>query len=265
MANSPRVLDQPGNARPGNARPGNPSGFGATQRTDPWWAQPLAIASFLVAFGIYATWAALQNANYLAPDPLTGPYLSPMYSPLIQPSWWPLSPAFLILWAPGGFRATCYYYRKAYYRSLFLDPAGCAVGESRHSYCGETKFPFILQNLHRFMFYVAVIFIVVLWHDAYKAFFWRDGFHMGVGTLVMIANAFLLSGYTFGCHSFRHLIGGRRDSFNGANAAHGCWMGASKLNVDHQTWALISMFWVGFTDFYIRMVASGRITDIRIF
>jgi hypothetical protein len=252
MANSPRALEQ--------------GGFGATQRTDSWWLQPLAIAAYLGAFGVYATWAALQNANYLAPNPVTGPYLSPMYSPLFKPSWWPLSPAFLILWAPGGFRATCYYYRKAYYRSIFLDPAACAVGESRKSYCGETKFPFILQNLHRFMFYVAVVFIVILWHDAYKAaFHWDDGFHVGVGTIVMTANAYLLSGYTFGCHSFRHLIGGRKDSFAGAETTHGCWMGASKLNARHQTWALISMFWVGFTDFYIRMVASGVITDFRIF
>ena len=252
MATTPRALDQ--------------GGFGATQRTDSWWAQPLAIALYLGGFGVYATWAALENANYLAPDPVNGPYLSPMYSPLIKPSWWTLSPAFLILWAPGIFRATCYYYRKAYYRSLFLDPAGCAVGETKRSYCGETKFPFILQNLHRFAFYIALIFIVVLWHDAYKALFhWPDGFHVGVGSLVMIANAYLLSGYTLGCHSFRHLVGGRRDTFNHAEGAHGCWKGASKLNANHQGWALISMFWVGFTDFYIRMVASGVITDYRIF
>lgn len=257
MATSPRALNQ--------------DGFGATQRTDSWWLQPLAIAAYLGAFGVYATWAALQNSNYLAPNPVTGPYLSPMYSPLLDFEWWPLSPAFLILWAPAGFRATCYYYRKAYYRAMFLDPAACAVGEQKRSYCGETKFPFILQNFHRFMFYVALIFIVILWHDAYKALFhWPEadgtmGFHVGVGSLVMIANAYLLSGYTLGCHSFRHLIGGRKDTFTGAGGSHNCWKGVTKLNERHQTWALISMFWVGFTDFYIRMVASGAITDIRIF
>ena len=107
---------------------------------------------------------------------------------------------------------------------------------------------------------------MILWHDAYKALFhWEDGFHVGVGSLVMIANAYLLSGYTFGCHSFRHLIGGRKDTFTGSGAAHSCWKAASFLNARHQTWALISMFWVGFTDFYIRMVASGAIKDIRIF
>src|SRR5690242_16017070 len=114
MATTPRALEQ--------------GGFGATQRRDSWWAQPLAIAAYLGAFGVYATWAALQNANYE-----WGPYLSPMYSPLLKPDWWPLSPAFLILGGPAGFRATCYYYRKAYYRSIFLDPAACAVGESKRS------------------------------------------------------------------------------------------------------------------------------------
>jgi hypothetical protein len=231
----------------------------------------MAIAGYLGAFGVYATWAALQNAHYLAPHATLGPYLSPMYSPLLTPDWWPLSPAFLILGGPAGFRATCYYYRKAYYRAMFADPAACGVGEGRKSYCGETKFPFILQNVHRFMFYIAVLFIVILWHDAYKALFhWpnSDGtmsFHLGVGSLVMIANAYLLSGYTFGCHSFRHLIGGRKDSFTGSGATHGCWKAASALNERHQTWALISMFWVGFTDFYIRMVSMGVIRDIRIF
>ncbi len=56
--------------------------------------------------------------------------------------WW-------VAWAPGGFRATCYYYLKAYYRSYFRDPVACAMPESRRSYVGETAFPFILNNLHR--------------------------------------------------------------------------------------------------------------------
>jgi hypothetical protein len=58
-------------------------------------------------------------------------YLSPLFSPLIAPGWlpWFISPGLLILWIPLGFRATCYYYRKAYYRFYFADPPGCAVGE----------------------------------------------------------------------------------------------------------------------------------------
>ncbi len=246
MANSPRTMEK--------------SGFGATQRTDAWWLQPVATAAGLGAFVVYSTLRAFENNFYTV-----GPYLSPFYSPLIDIGMG-ISPALLILWAPAGFRTTCYYYRKAYYRAFFRDPAACAVGESNeHKYCGETKFPFILQNLHRFMFYVAVIFIFILWHDAYKAFFFEDGVGMGVGTIVMILNATFLSGYTFGCHSFRHLIGGKRDTFQDGNASHGCWMGASKLNAKHMNWAWLSLFWVGFTDFYVRSVASGLFSDFRIF
>ena len=64
--------------------------------------------------------------------------ISPFYSPLIlflPPVLAWVSPAFLILWAPAGFRVTCYYYRKAYYRAFFLDPVACAVGEPS-SFCG---------------------------------------------------------------------------------------------------------------------------------
>ena len=133
-------------------------GFGASSRRDAWWIELVPVIVVLGAFSVYATWRTFENAYYE-----WGPYLSPFYSPLIKPRWWPLSPAILILWAPLGFRATCYYYRKAYYRAFFLDPPACAVGEPRaHRYKGETAFPLILQNLHRYFLYVALIFLVIL-------------------------------------------------------------------------------------------------------
>jgi len=100
----------------------------APQRADAWWITPLVTVVVLGGFVVYATWAGLQNANYYA-----APYLSPFYSPCLSAncshvtvplvgSWWKWSPAILILWAPGGFRLTCYYYRKAYYRSFVWAP-----------------------------------------------------------------------------------------------------------------------------------------------
>ena len=240
-----------------------PSGFGATLRRDAWWLQPLAVAVGLGAFGVYSFWAAWQGNNYE-----WGPYLSPFYSPLILVEWWKFSPAFLILWVPLGFRATCYYYRKAYYRAYFLDPPACAVGEfGEHRYCGENKFPFIFQNLHRYFFYLAVVVLAILWKDSVEAFFFEDGFGVGVGTLVLLLNSTLLSFYTFGCHSLRHLIGGKLASFHGGTCAvrHSCWKGVTRFNEHHMLWAWTSLFWVGFTDFYVRMVASGVITDVRLF
>jgi len=148
--------------------------FGATQRQDFWWIEILPALTVLSAFGIYATFRAFEGKFYE-----WGPYLSPFYSPLIDPAhhWWPFSPALLILAGPLGFRATCYYYRKAYYRAFFLDPPACAVSErSERPYRGETSFPFILQNVHRYFFYLALLFLCFLWYDAVRAFFFPEGF-----------------------------------------------------------------------------------------
>lgn len=237
--------------------------LGATARRDAWWAEPLAIALGLGAFGVYSTWAALQGEHYRA-----GPYLSPFYSPLILADWWPWSPAILILWAPLGFRVTCYYYRKAYYRSYFLDPPACAVAEgSRRRYCGETTFPFVLQNAHRYFLYLSFVLLFFLWSDVIHAFRFEDGFGVGVGTLVLFANSALLSGYTLSCHSLRHVAGGCLDRCAGAaggEARFRLWQGLSALNRHHMAWAWTSLATVGLADLYVRLVAAGVIDDRRL-
>ena len=242
-----------------------PAGFGRTLRRDAWWWEAIPVVVGLSAFGIYATLRAFEGRFYE-----WGPYLSPFYSPLIDAThrWWPLSPALLILIFPLGFRVTCYYYRKAYYRAFFLDPPACAVGERAHrNYRGETSFPFILQNIHRYFLYAAVVFLIFLWHDAVVAFIWDGHFGIGVGTLVLLINVTLLTIYAFSCHSLRHLIGGRLDCFSCAamgGAQHGAWKKASWFNARHQLFAWLSLFSVGFADFYVRMVSAGIFRDIRI-
>jgi len=256
-------------------------GFGETTRRDAWWLTPLTIFTVLTSFIIYTTWAAFQNANYF-----WGPYLSPFYSPALwgdfphawfgpRPAWYPtvlpFSPALFILVFPAGFRFTCYYYRGAYYKAFWADPPSCTVGEPRKSYWGEQSFPLLLQNIHRYFLYAAIAFIFLLAWDVWHAFWWEDPgtgtirFGMGLGTLVLAVNVVLLGGYTFGCHSLRHLIGGGRDriSANGLQLrAYNC---VSCLNRRHMVWAYMSLFWVAFSDIYVRMVASGHWTDWRIF
>jgi len=232
-------------------------------RRDAWWLELLPVVAVLGAFSVYATWRALEGAYYE-----WGPYLSPFYSPLIKPRWWPFSPAILILGGPLGFRATCYYYRKAYYRSFFLDPPACSVGEFRsHKYRGETAFPLILQNLHRYFLYLALIFLIILWYDAIRAFWFEGGFGIGVGSLVLLTNIILLSLYTFSCHSLRHIVGGKLDCFSCAafgGQRHAAWRGTSFLNERHMLFAWLSLFSVGLSDLYVRLVATGAIRDLRL-
>jgi hypothetical protein len=258
--------------------------WGQTLRRDAWWVQPLVTFVILSSFVVYATWAAFQNAHYTF-----GPYLSPLYSPVVwsddpatlhhawfgpKPGWWPgflpFSPALIILPFPGLFRLTCYYYRGAYYKAFWADPPNCSVGEPRKSYLGERSFPLILQNAHRYVLYFAVIFIVILTYDAIQAFRFPDPatgarhFGIGVGSLVLTANAVCLAGYTFGCHSMRHIVGGFLDRLSGRPILKRAYACSSCLNRGHMRWAWVSLFVVGFSDIYVRLCSMGIWTDLRI-
>ena len=244
-------------------------GFLQTARRDVWWLQPLAIFLVLGGFLVYGTWAALQNAHYSY-----GPYLSPFYSPLLpRPSFWPVwlpwSPALLILPFPGLFRFTCYYYRGSYYKAFWADPPACSVGEPRNSYRGERYLPLVLQNVHRYFMYIALIFLVILSYDVWKALWWPAPgggarFGIGLGTLVLAANVVCLSGYTLGCHSLRHLVGGFRDQFSRTPALRTPYRCVSCLNRAHHRWAWVSLFMVAFADVYVRLCSTGIWSDPRI-
>lgn len=232
-----------------------------TLRRDAWWIAPLITAIVLGVFGIYSTWRAFANELYYV-----DPYLSPFYSPLILADWWPISPAILVLWAPLGFRATCYYYRKAYYRSFFMSPPACAVNPigQKGKYTGESAFPWILQNFHRFFFYAATVVLFFLWVDAFKAFFFEDVIGIGIGTIVLTVNAFLLTLYSLSCHSFRHLVGGKLDVFSGCPTRFKLWGAASVFNERHMLYAWVSLVFVALADLYVMLVANGTIVDVRL-
>jgi|SRR5215469_3910654 len=245
-----------------------------TLRTDRWWQQPLINGAALAIVVIYLTWASLINEHYFA-----NPYISPLYSPCLVTTcvahsgfkWIPwvsgLTPAILIIGGPMGFRLTCYYYRKAYYRAFWQAPASCAVKEPHAKYTGETRLPLILQNLHRYFFYIALIFNVILTIDAVLAFRNAQGQwgHMGLGTLILIANAALLWLYSLSCHACRHVTGGRLKHFSKHPIRYWMWTQVSKLNTKHMQFAWVSLFWVLFTDLYIRLVSAGVFNDPRFF
>jgi hypothetical protein len=239
-----------------------------TLRRDAYWVQPALTAFGLLAFVVYSTFRAFQGRNFF-----TEPYLSPFYSPCLAskcapaphvsllPTFWIVTPAIYIVIFPLGFRFTCYYYRKAYYRSFWLSPPACAIAEPHKKYTGETRFPLILQNVHRYFFYIAVVFCFILTWDALVAFDFHGSFGIGLGTIILLINAALITIYTISCHSCRHITLGRLNHFSKHPLRYKAWTAVSKLNTKHMELAWASLIWVGLTDLYIALVAAGTITD----
>jgi hypothetical protein len=258
-------------------------GFGKTNRRDNWAIYPVVqalvftiCAGYLTFSGIF--WGPLFGPQFVQHEG----YLSPLFSPLIvwptMPTW--LSPGLLILWIPIGFRATCYYYRKAYYRFYFADPAGCAVGEPtiHRRFALENALPFILQNLHRYMLYLAFIPLAFLWLDILPAFnivpdtsgadpVTDPRFRISALGILFLLNVILLTGYSLSCHSLRHLVGGRVDCFSCTRARrvrYTLWQRLTDLNRNHMWWAWCSLITVTLADVYARLFQAGIVPDFAI-
>lgn len=246
-------------------------------RTDRWWLAPGVTALGLLAFVVYSSWRAFAGADYYA-----APYVSPFYSPCLSQNcvpmeggpnvalfgdWWVLSPALLILVFPLGFRLTCYYYRKAYYRGFWRAPAACAVPEPHRRYTGETRFPLVLQNGHRYFFYAALGIALILTYDTLLGF--RNAEyewgHMGLGTVVFLVNIVLIWAYTLSCHSCRHVMGGRLRHFSRHPVRYRLWGWVSRLNGRHMELAWASLISVAVADLYVYLLATGTLTDVRFF
>jgi hypothetical protein len=245
-----------------------------TLRRDRYWVQPVITVAVLTVIVGYLSWAAFVNKNYYVGAAQNRDLISPLYSPCLTGScvpgshpgtvitWWTISPALLILIVPLGFRLTCYYYRKAYYRSFWLSPPACGVADTHGAYTGETRLPLVLQNIHRYFFYFGLVLNVILTIDAIVAF-GQPGLGIGfsVGTAVLLVNAALLWLYSLSCHACRHLCGGGVRQFSKAPIRHRIWKALTPLNGRHMLFAWTSLAFVAFSDLYVRLVASGTIHD----
>jgi hypothetical protein len=260
----------------GTAAPGRASIPQRTLRTDNWRRAPLLTFVLLSIWVLYALVRTVSQRAYFAG---AEHYLSPFTSPCVTAScpsgardfgtWFGHFPPFIplaLITLPFllGFRLTCYYYRRAYYRAFWQSPPGCAVAEPHGGYSGETRFPLILQNLHRYFFLAAGVISVVNTWDVVQAFRPQGHtFGFGLGTLIMLANVVLLWAYTLSCHSCRHIVGGRLRNFSAHPLRYKAWGVVSKLNTKHMQLAWTTLGTLMLTDAYIALVSSGAISDLR--
>ncbi|HEY0540729.1 MAG TPA: hypothetical protein VGD53_20330 [Actinoallomurus sp.] len=256
-----------------------------TLRKDRYWLSPLTTFVVFTAWVVYATVRSMMGSSFWVDK---YHYLTPFYSPCVSKACPPEAadfgrfiPAHLPFFIPYalislpfllGFRLTCYYYRKSYYRAFWLTPQACAVPDKSPArktpgaYSGETRLPLILQNTHRYFWAVAGLISIVNTWDAVKAFHGADGgFGIGLGTIILWINVIMLWGYTLSCHSCRHIMGGRLKSFSKHPVRYWLWTQISKLNTRHGQFALITLFTLALTDAYVALVAHGAFSDLRIF
>jgi hypothetical protein len=248
------------------------SAISAAWRRLPWWVEPFAIVGALTLFGLYSLIIVLLYPGTY------GEYVSPFYSPPVgRPEWlpWFITAPMFVLWIPLGFRATCYYYRKAYYRAFLFDPPACKAQAQRfdrpwsknaEGYRGERAL-FVLNNVHRYFLYASFVVVAFLWYDTILTFFPDGSFGVRVGSLIWLVNVVLISAYTFSCHSLRHLVGGNKDCYTcvrGGNARRRLYNGVTKLNLRHPQWAWLSLISLLITDVYFRLIQSGVIPDLTI-
>ena len=147
-------------------------GFGRTQRIDNWWTEPVWMASALTLALVYTALRVLvwDGGIHYDDHRVTSPIFSPDVLHMLHisnhPGW--MNSAMLILWIPFGFRGTCYYMRRVYHRTFFQNPTGCMIAKPELNYSvgykGE-KGLFILNNIHRYMLYLAIIILTVKFYD----------------------------------------------------------------------------------------------------
>jgi len=258
----------------GVAAPGRAQILARTLRTDNWRKAPILTVVGLLAWLAYATVRVFMQRDYWVDS---YHYLTPFYSPCVSngctpgaaefgtflPNVWWLPYAALTLPLLLLFRFTCYYYRRAYYRSFWVSPPACAVPDGRARYTGETRFPLLGQNSHRYFFYVAVVISLINTWDAIRAFHSPQGFGLGLGNLVLVANVVLLWMYTISCHSCRHVIGGRLKHFSAHPVRYRFWVQVSRLNGRHMLLAWVTLASLALTDFYVMAVSAGWFSDPR--
>ncbi len=256
------------------------NGLGRTNRIDNWLKQPLAMGLGLTAAMLYTAWRLFLYPESISYELDGSTVMSPIFSPNVlewelfglkdwnHPSW--VNAAVLVLWIPFGFRGTCYYMRRVYYRTFFASPTACWVDEPEINkalgYQGEKRL-FIINNLHRYFLYAAMLILVIKWWDVTHTLHFHGGYGMSLGTLVMGIEAFLLTMYVTSCHALRHLAGGSLDRWTTSiGRIRGALFGRiSIFNRSHGFWFWTSLTFVFCGDLWVLAVREGHLSDVALF
>ena len=256
------------------------NGLGRTDRIDRWWSQPLVIGIGLNLALLYTFWRLFIHDSGISYQLEGSVVMSPIFSPNIlewdlfglsswnHPTW--VNAAILILWIPFGFRGTCYYMRRVYYRTFFASPVACWVDEPEISkkigYQGEKRL-FIFNNLHRYFLYAAMTILVIKWWDVTHTMTFDEGLGVSIGTFVMGIEAFLLTMYVTSCHALRHLAGGVLDRWTtGIGKIRGKVFGKLSIaNRSHGFWFWTSLVFVFLGDLWVLAVSEGYVSDVALF
>ena len=257
------------------------NGLGRTNRIDNWWSQPVAMGTGLTAALIYTFWRLFFYDADISYKLHGSTVMSPIFSPNVlewdlfglsawnHPEW--VNAAILVLWIPFGFRGTCYYMRRVYYRTFFASPTACWVDEPEINktigYQGERRM-FLFNNLHRYFLYAAMIIILIKWWDVTHTMHFHssahDGYGLSIGTFVMGFEAFLLTMYVTSCHALRHLAGGMLDRWTSRiSRVRGVLFGKISIaNRSHGFWFWTSLTFVFLGDIWVLLCAEGRVNDM---
>ena len=238
-----------------------------THRKDNWTLKWFIFGGTFLIFASYSILVILfdfPNGFYTLPGETHHVYASPFYGPEVFPVPFPF--ALLTLWIPFGFRGTCYYMRRVYYRSFFQSPPACTVtgiNALKGKYSGETRFPWWINHLHRYFLYGAILLGIYHWYEAVNTLIYQNTFYLGFGCLLAFADAIFLTFYVISCHAFRNLFGGgtkRQGVF-----MNKVWSAISKLNKHHGLWFWCSLLSIWAYDLYIRLITSGILQEMRLF
>ena len=199
---------------------------------------------FLIAFTIFAMMAfPVKEFKGL---------IDPFYSPTV-----------LVLPFVGLFRLTCYAYRKDYHRHIFKHPVACATNAredgTTRGYSGETGF-FRIENLHRYFMYFSVLILPFFFYDFYIAVSYSGVFNMTLGSLLLLANAIVVTVWVFSCHAVRHLTGGRVDCYGcelAGKSRNRFFRFQSYFNAHHEALAWASLILFISVDLYLRALSAG--------